>query len=144
MAKCKNCGKEIDNSSSVCPTCGQINPIKNKKVRTLDITTQLDHDMKVIENYKPKRRIVAAILFWFLGFSGAPYFYLENKVKALMSIFSSVLIIVSALLLGVFIGNDVFVPLLIAIGMVYLVNIIVGLYYLTHHELKDGKGEFLI
>lgn len=144
MAKCKNCGKEIESSCNVCPTCGQINPVKTKKVKTNDITTQIDDELSAFGSYKPKRRIVAAMLFFFVGFTGAPYFYLKNQTKALLSIVSTILILAASLLLGFLVFEQILTPLLVAIALIYLVNIAVGVHYLTHYELKDGKGEFLI
>ena len=144
MARCKNCGRQIEDNCSVCPTCGQINPIKSKKVKTVDITTQLDKDKPNLGNYNPKRRSITVLLFCILGFAGIPYFYLKDRPKALISIFSTLIIVASAVLLGQFVLHDLLLPLIIAIIIVFGFNIAVGLRYLTHHEAKDGKGEFLI
>jgi hypothetical protein len=144
MARCKNCGSQIEDNSSVCSVCGQINPIKQKKVKTVDITTRLEQDKVDFSAYRPKSRKIAVLLFCLVGFSGAPYFYLADKAKAYISILSSVIFIASAILLGVFVLGDLLLPLLIVIGALYAINIFIGLRYLTHHDIKDGQGEFLV
>lgn len=144
MARCKNCGRQVEDNCSVCPTCGQINPIKTKKVKTVDITTQINHEQSDLGSYRPKSRKVAVTLFFTLGIIGVPYLYLKDMTKALVSIISSLFIIASALLLGVFVLKMIVLPIVISLVLIYLVNIAVGIHYLTHHDVKDGKGEFLV
>jgi len=144
MARCKNCGSEIDANANLCPICGQINPIKTKKVKTTDMTMKFQQENLNVEGYRQKSRKITATLFFLVGFSGAPYFYLKDLYRAALSLFGTALILGSAYLLGLFVFSDVVLPLIIAIALIYFVNIGLGLYYLSHHELKDGQGEFLV
>lgn len=144
MAKCKNCGSKIEENATVCDICGQINPIKQKKVKTVDITTRLEHDKIDFSGYRPKSRKVAVTLFFLLGFSGFPYFYLAEKAKAYISILSSIIILSCSVLLGLFLFQQWLIPLLIALVVIYAIHIGVGIRYLLHHDIKDGQGEFLI
>lgn len=144
MAKCKNCGTQLDNNATVCHVCGQINPIKMKKMKTVDITTKFDQEKVEYLDYQPRSRKIAVTLFMLVGFTGAPYFYLADRAKAFISILSTLVVILSAILLGLFVFNNVLIPVIVAIVLIYAINIIIGLTYLTKHEIKDGQGEFLV
>ncbi|MGE4341863.1 MAG: hypothetical protein AB7E23_02025 [Bacilli bacterium] len=143
MAKCKNCSSQIEDNATVCPICGQINPIKTKKVKTTDMTMKFKQERISEDNYEQKSRKIVVLLFFVIGFTGIPFFYLKDLNRALLSILGSLTILGSALMLGLLI-SDILLWLLGGVIVLYLINIAIGVYYLTHHELKDGQGEFLV
>ncbi len=144
MAKCKNCGSQIAENCTVCSTCGQINPIKTKKVKTTDMTMKFQQEKISVESYRPKRRKVVVVLFFLLGFTAAPYFYLRDMYRALVSLVSTFVIIGAAFLMGYFVFENLTISLIVGAIFLYSIHVGVGIYYLRHHEIKDGKGEFLV
>lgn len=56
---CKNCGLEIDNNSVVCPKCGY--PVGGSSTPLSQVS--------------PKKRLVALLLCFFLGWLGVHRFY---------------------------------------------------------------------
>lgn len=144
MAKCKNCSSQIEDNATVCPICGQINPIKTKKVKTTDMTMKFRQERISEDNYQQKSRKITVLLFCLVGFTGAPYFYLKDIKSALLSLIGSVILLAAASLIGVFVLSNLVFALIMAVLALYIINIGIGLYYFTHHELKDGQGEFLV
>lgn len=144
MAKCKNCSSQVEDNATVCAVCGQINPIKSKKVKTVDLTTKFEHDIINRGNYKQSSRKVAVLLFFLLGFTGAAYFYLKDIYRGFISLLGTIVIMGAALLLYGFVFKNEIIIIIIAALIIFAVNIVVGVYYLTHNELKDGQGEFLV
>ncbi|MDI9503771.1 MAG: hypothetical protein GX343_03495 [Erysipelotrichaceae bacterium] len=145
MAKCRNCHSNIDANVKVCPVCGEINPIRTKKVRTVDLTLTLDPLEPEHSTYKPKKKLTASLLFIAVGFTGAAYFYLNDFKKGLSWLVGHVLILLASVVMAYILGGKsaILLTFLITLGVLYVLNIIVGVLFLTKSDLKDGNGEFL-
>ena len=72
---CSNCGKEITDDSSFCPSCG------TKIVKLAEIT-----EMSKKANISPKSRLVATLLAFFLGGLGIHRFYVGKIGTGILTI----------------------------------------------------------
>ncbi len=146
MPICKNCGSRLTRfDKDVCPVCGFKKPLEGVSSDTIEITAEISavkDDNK--SSYKPKSRKMAFLYSALLGFTGAPFYYLKYYMTGMIWLLANLLV-----------GGGIFVPLfvfaqlslllslLISIGTLYILNIILGFYFLSKHDLKDGRGEFL-
>ena len=145
MPKCKNCGSRITRfDKDICPICGEANPLEGVSSETIEITSNLDLSEAELKEFKPTTRLRAFLFFVFLGFTGAPMFYLNYLNQAFIWLFLNMAFIGGfgslfsfATILGLPWGY------LIAFLIVFIINIFCGLFTFFKHNLKDGRGEFL-
>lgn len=145
MPKCKYCGSRITRfDKDLCPICGEKDPLQGVSSETIEITSNLDLSEAELKEFKPTTKFKAFLLFCFIGWTGAPMFYLNYYNQALIWLFIN----------GVIIGGlgSVFsfvTPIgapwgyLVALSIAYVINIGAGLFTFFKHNLKDGRGEFL-
>ena len=93
MAFCVKCGKEIADDSAFCPNCGaRVNAAPAKPAADTDVS--------------PKKRLIAALLAYFLGGIGLNDFYLGKRqngfAKILMFFVGIFAIITSMVAIAVF------------------------------------------
>lgn len=146
MPNCKNCGARITKfDNDICPVCGFKHPIDKNDEETSDITSSFNLPENSSIKINQKKRIVAFLLSSFLGFTGAPYFYLGYKKIGIISLISNIFLISLIGIILTFVFNFDFIIsfLLIALLSDYIINIIVGLYFLFKHNIKDKSGLFL-
>ena len=145
MPRCKNCGARITKfNKDICPICGEKTPLKGVESDTVEITSEIDLKSGDFAGFKPKEKSVTAILFFFLGFTGAGFFYLVKKKEGLIWLLSNIVAIGLLFLLFNFaIKLDIVWSIVIPFIISYIINICVGLYFLFKQDLKDGRGEFL-
>lgn len=145
MPKCKNCNSRIDRfNKDRCPICGVEFPFDGMSSETIEITTNIDVD-SVETDYRPCRRKELFLFFCLLGIFGAPYFYLKKmKLGVIQLIANVVLIGLMSFLLAYFTSLDTVSSVLIAIGSMYLLNIIFGVVVIMQPNIKDGNGQFVI
>ena len=144
MPNCKNCGSRISKfDKDRCPVCGTVAPLKGVSSDTVEITSEID--LKSGEfKFKPKERNVAVLFFFLLGFTGAGFFYLVKKKTGLIWLIGNLLVIGLLFLLFYLPVNAgllwaIVIPMIIS----YIVNIVVGFFYLMKSDIKDGRGEFI-
>ena len=144
MPICKNCKKRIERfNKDRCPICGVENPFEGVKSETIEITTNIDVD-NINLDYHPRTKKKLLFFFMLIGFTGMPFFYIRRKSLAFTEIAISVsLYVLVSILLWWFTPIYSFLCGLIALGCIYLVNIIWGLIYTHIPNLKDGQGEFV-
>lgn len=146
MPTCRNCHKEISAfDKDVCPYCGQPHPI-DENYKTKDMTQFVDPVSGNYKLYKSKSRKATGFLCLFLGFTGAPFFYLEEFKKGIISVVATLLIVGG-------IGTALFmlVPMTRGLGLAYIIAFLLNwIYYIVlsfvfffKDSLKDGNGEFL-
>ena len=88
MPKCKNCGTRITRfDKDICPVCGEKNPLEGVSSETIEITSNLDLSEAELKEFKPATKFRAFLLFAFLGWTGAPLFYLNYYNQALIWLF---------------------------------------------------------
>ncbi|MGI6714376.1 MAG: zinc-ribbon domain-containing protein [Bacilli bacterium] len=144
MGKCRNCGSKIDENEKYCPVCGVINPIRVKKVQTVNDTSFLDPVEPDYQLYRQRSRKVTLLLFVLLGFTGAPFFYLGYKKRGMMWLLVHLLLLSGLPLLAHFqTATSFWQALLIVFLVLFPVNLSLGLYYRFARDVKDATGEFL-
>ena len=143
--KCRHCGENISRlDKDVCPFCGGLKPLEGVTDQTEDITKALNA-IKVDKKdaVRPKLRIVAFILEFFLGIFGIDSFYLGKWIKGLIIIGITFLSIgLGGLALWIAGLHNPF-AFLIPFIVVVTAHIIFSLNYLFRHDIKDKKGVYL-
>ena len=145
MPKCKYCGSRITRfDKDICPICGEKDPLEGVSSETIEITSNLDLSAAELKEFKPTTKFRTFLLFCFVGWTGAPLFYLDYYNQALIWLFLNAAFIGgvgSALSFATALG----VPwgYIVALSIAYVINIFAGLYAFFKHNLKDGRGEFL-
>ena len=145
MPKCKYCGSRITKfDKDICPVCGERDPLEGVSSETIEITPNLDLSEAELKEFKPTTKLRAFLLFCFLGWSGAPLFYLNYYNQALLWLFMNLAFIGGIGSIFTFaVGFGLPWGYLLALLIVYVINIFAGLYTFFKHNLKDGRGEFL-
>ena len=142
--KCKYCGENISRlDKDVCPFCGGSKPLEGITNETQDITKALDGVEFDKVEIKPKRRLIAFFLEFFLGVFGADAFYIGKWKRALIVIGISIVLIVGGGLALFFTGLPSVWAFLIPLFVDMTGHIVFSLNYLFRHDIKDSKGVFL-
>lgn len=145
MPNCRNCGARLNKwDNDVCPICGIKNPLEGVTSDTVEITRfGLQADGTNLS--QPKTRKKTMIWFMTIGWTGAAYFYLNKKKTAFIWLLINLAIIGGLGSVFAFATPmPIIVGYLIGLGIAYLVNVVMGLYYFFAHDLKDGDGEFIL
>lgn len=145
MPKCKYCGTRITRfDKDICPVCGEKNPLEGVSSETIEITSNLDLSEAELKEFKPATKFRAFLLFVFLGWTGAPLFYLNYYNQALIWLFLNLSFIGGIGSIFSFL-TSLGAPwgYIVALSIVYVINIGAGLFAFFKHNLKDGRGEFL-
>jgi len=144
MPTCRECHSRISKfDKDRCPVCGCLNPLDGGTSETIEITQNFDF-INENKSYKPTRKLTLFLLFFFLGFTGAPFFYMKRKKLGLISLLCSLFCIGvagSALAFATNIG--IVWGYVIPVVVIYLINIVFGLILTFKDNVKDGNGEFL-
>ena len=145
MPKCKNCNNRIDRfNKDRCPICGVEHPFDGVSSDTIEITTNIDVD-SVDTDYKPCRKKTLLFYFCLLGIFGAPFFYLRKFKDGVIQLLANAIAIgIMSFFLAVYTPLGNLYGILLAFGVMYALNIIFGLVYISQPNLKDGRGEFVI
>lgn len=146
MPNCRNCGARLSKfDADLCPVCGIKNPLQGIDSETVEVTSQIDlNDMK--EGQKVVRRRKSMILLFFtLGFTGAPFFYIKKALLGLVWLLCNLAVIAGLFCLFYFaIHAHIALAIVIPVVVVYAINAIVGAIYNFLPDLKDGEGEFIV
>lgn len=143
--KCRHCGENISRlDKDVCPFCGGLKPLEGAVDHTEDITKALEAvKIEKKDQVKPKLRIVAFLLEFFLGIFGADSFYLGKWIKGLIVIgITFVATGLGGLALWLAGLHNPF-AFLIPFFVVIVAHFIFSLNYVFRHDIKDSKGVFL-
>ena len=146
MPYCKSCGSRISKfDKDICPICGTKKPLEGASSDTVEITTELNvHKKENDLGYKAHYRITAFVLFAFLGWTGAGFFYLNFKKRGLIWLLVNLAFIGGLMGLFIaFIGPKNWITYVAPFAAAYLVNMGFSLYYLAKNDIKDGNGEFI-
>lgn len=145
MPNCKNCGARISKfDADMCPVCGTRKPLEGVTSETVEITTELNVKDPAFKQYKPTKRSTACLLSIFLGIFGVGFFYTKrSKAGIFWLIINLILIGGIGSLLAFVIKMDIIWSFVIPVIACYLINIVIGLYFLLKPDLKDGNGEFM-
>lgn len=145
MPICKNCKKRIERfNKDRCPICGVEHPFEGMSSDTVEITTNIDVD-NIDVDFHPRKKSKMLLFFCLIGLTGIPFFYLYKKKLGFIQIACSVSVYIAISLILYFL-TDIPSALcgLIGLGVIYLLNICLGLGYFFTPNLKDGNGEFVI
>ena len=146
MPYCKNCGSRITKfDKELCPICGQKKPLEGASSDTVEITTELDiHDKDSKKVYAGHFRLDTFLWFMLLGWTGAGFFYLQFKKRAIIWLVCNLVLIAGLVVLfGFLIGFNQWIVYVAPFAVIYLINIGVAIYYLCKRDVKDGNGEFI-
>ena len=142
--KCRHCGENISRlDKDICPFCGGLKPLEGASNETQDITKVLEEVKVEHEVSKPKIRLVAFFLEFFLGILGADSFYIGKWKRALIFIGISIVFITGGGFALFFTGIPNAWAFLIPMFVDMTGHIIFSLNYLFRHDIKDSKGVFL-
>ena len=145
MPKCKNCGSRITRfDRDICPVCGEKDPLQGVSSETIEITSNLDLSPAELKEFRPVTRFRAFLFFAFIGWTGAPLFYLNYYYQALLWLFFNLAFIGGIGSIFSFVsGFGLPWGYLIALAIVYVFNFGAAIFIYFKHNLKDGRGEFL-
>lgn len=146
MPYCKNCGSRITKfDKEFCPICGQKKPLEGASSDTVEITTELDiHDKDSKKVYAGHFRLDTFLWFMLIGWTGAGFFYLQFKKRAIIWLVCNLVLIAGLVVLfGFLIGFNQWIVYVAPFAVIYLINIGVAIYYLCKRDVKDGNGEFI-
>ena len=146
MPYCKSCHQEISKfDTDVCPHCGTPNPI-DSSYRTMDITRDFASVKGSLEDLpRTKSHKTFVTLCMTLGAFGAHNFYISRPKRALCDLLATLMMVVGLGTAFYFIfpalanAGAYFIPL----GVMMLLYVLQGVFYLKQDSLKDGRGEFL-
>ena len=146
MPKCRNCGARLSKlDKDICPVCGFKNPLEGVNSETIEITSQLTIDSEEFETYKPCTKATALAFFMTLGFTGAPFFYLNYFHFAIIWAFINIGVLIGGVgsLLAFLSPVGILWGYLIMLLACYVLNILAGVVVYLRPNMKDGRGEFL-
>ena len=145
MPVCKNCGGRITKfDKDICPICGQANPFEEGYEETKDVTSVLVGAGEKLDTSHKKKKMTAFLYSALIGFTGMQFFYLGYKKNAYGWIgINLVIILVSQLVFTYGANIKWYFALLITVGIVYAVNILLGLVFLFLKDYKDYNGELV-
>ena len=145
MPNCRNCGVRISRfNKDLCPICGTKKPLEGVVSDTMEVTAQVDlsgikEGQRVLRRRKP-----VLLLFALIGFSGAAFFYLKQKMKAFMWLAINLIVIAAFFLLFYYLLQaGLVLSVSLTIAVLYIFNITTGIVYFLLPNLKDGEGEFV-
>lgn len=142
MPKCKYCNQSITKfDKEICPFCGGKNPIDIEGTDTVDITQSIDTSglNTTVKVYKSRK--IFAFIAMFLGFFGIEELYIGNKISFLVKFAINALAFVGlSFLFQTFMGLW---GLLLAFGILFIINALIGVIYLLIYNRKDSNGVFL-
>lgn len=145
MPVCKNCGARISKfDSDMCPVCGCKKPLEGVSSETVEITSEISLGSPEFKNYHFTNRKIVCVLFALLGVLGTGFFYAKYKKAGLYWLLINLVIIGGfGSLLAFLVNLGPLWGFLIPTIAMYVVNIGIGIYFLTKPNLKDGQGEFM-
>ncbi len=149
MPKCKYCGQSITKfDKEMCPYCGAKNPIDSSNPQTTDITEAINTVNPTDEarvNYKPKKKVINAVLCMFLGFLGIDELYLGFRNRFLIRLIINAICYVALLLIFYFTKAIVSGGLLFTLPLIIVFSVwfIVGIIFFVLKNKKDANGAFL-
>ena len=145
MPNCRNCGARLSKfDTDLCPVCGIKNPLKGISSETVEITSQIDLSEMKEGQRVVRRRKTLTLLFYTLGFTGAPFFYIKKAVLGLIWLVCNLVVMGGLFALFYFLVKNLAVAIIVPILVAYVVNIIVGVIYNFLPNIKDGEGEFIV
>ena len=146
MPYCKNCGARITKfEKDMCPVCGQKKPLEGAHSDTVEFTTELNiHNKEKRGDYQIHFRLNAFVLFAFVGFTGAGFFYLKFKKLGLIWLASNLVVLGGLIaLFALTISPTSWISYVAPVAIIYLINMGVAIYFLVKNDIKDGNGEFI-
>lgn len=144
MPNCRNCGARLNKwDSDVCPICGIKHPLEGVTSETIEVT-KYGMQTDGLDLDRPRTRKSILIFFCSIGWTGAGYFYLKFKKVGLFWLLGNLAFIVGiGILLWLGLSVKPFIAFPITLVISYIVNSLVGVYYLLKGDVKDGDGEFI-
>ena len=146
MPSCRNCGARLSKfDKDICPVCGQVNPLEGVSSETIEITSQVD-----LSNFKAgqkvvRRRKTMLILSLVIGWCGAQFFYIKQKIFAIIWLLINLAILGGLFALLYFLVKmQIALAIIIPFAAAYLINIVTALVLYYRKDLKDGEGEFVV
>ena len=142
--KCRHCGENISRlDKDICPFCGGLKPLEGASNETQDITKVLESVELEKKDIKPKKRLIAFFLEFFLGIFGVDAFYIGKWKRGLIFLAITIVVVSGGGLALFFTGLPNAWAFLIPLFIVMTGHIIFSLNYLFRHDIQDSKGVFL-
>lgn len=149
MPKCKYCGMSITKfDKEICPYCGGKNPIDANASETMDITESIKTVTPTDEvriKFKPKKRMINALLCMFLGFLGVDELYLGFKNRFLIRLIIDAILYIGLVLVFYFTSNNAnpMYIFLLPFLIVFVIWFVIGIIFFFVKNKKDANGVFL-
>jgi hypothetical protein len=155
---CRNCGKELIETSEICPDCGAKPSAGRSFCPACGAQTELQAETclkcgaklanAIAEEISSKSRLAATLLVCFLGAFGAHRFYLRKMGTATIMLLLGIFGIVSYVLTLAILGHSaspVWLGIVILVGLISLLAVsiwaLVDFIFLVAGRMKDKKGE---
>lgn len=143
MPNCKNCGARLTKfDKDICPVCGCKAPLDGVLSETIEVTTEIDLSDENFSNYKPLYKKTLLLLFCLVGFTGAPFFYLKKNKWGLLYLLIN-LAVIAGIGVPLLFTQLTFWGFVIALGVTYVANIIMGIIYFFMNNLRDEGGNYV-
>ena len=146
MPICRHCGVRISKfDKDRCPICGELEPLKDVKSDTIEVTSEIDiNERDLLFKYKPRKRTTLLLLSMLLGWTGAPFFYLYYKKMGFIWLLANLIIFAGAFSAFYF-PSLLNLPLsiIIPLGVLYISNITLGLIIFFRKNVKDKNNNLL-
>ena len=149
MPKCKYCGQSITKfDKEMCPYCGGKYPIDSANPQTADITEAINTVNPTDEarvNFKPKKKVINAILCMSLGVFGIDELYLGFRNRFIIRLIINAVCYIGLLLIFYFSKTIVSGTLLFLLPFIIVFGVwfIIGAIFFALKNKKDSNGAFL-
>ena len=145
MPICKYCHSRITRfDKDICPICGVKKPLEGVSSETVEITSNFNLNDEELKTFRPHTKVRTLLFYIFLGWTGAPQFYLHYVLQGFICLFINLAIMAGLFFLCYFPLNlGLMFSIIIPVGAIYLINILIGVIVYFKHNLKDHNGEFL-
>ena len=143
MPNCRNCGARLTKfDKDICPVCGEKKPLEGVSSNTVEFTSQFDISDIKHEKVNIKKRWIAALLSFLVGFTSLQFIYLKYMKDAFVWFVANV-VLFSAPFFFLFFTTNWVIALIVSLSLIYVANIVVGFIILFKPSLKDGNGELV-
>lgn len=144
MPVCKHCGVRISKfDTDRCPICGELNPLKDVKSDTIEVTSEINMINDQNLAYEPVKRSTFLLLSILLGWTGINWFYAKLKKPGLIWLIAHLVFLGGLFALLFVLSHNILISILVPFGVAYVINTIMGILIHINPNFKDGHGNLL-
>ena len=141
MPVCRYCRSRIDKfNKDRCPVCGELNPLEGVTSDTVEITTVIDPNGELKNEFSPKTKKVFFLLSCLIGWLGLQFHYLRYFKFGFIWMAINLVILGGGFSAFYFGLHNLLLGILLPLILVYACNISLGLAVLKKTSIKDANG----